>query len=156
MAVPDKFPQTTMDSMTLPTVAHKHKTPLICTLLLYITELFFFSAEHFSAITSTFRPCRAAFLLCQTFLFHSERFSAQQSIFQLCWALFCSANHFFVCSEHVSALPSIFSCAQPFSALPNSFLLCHAVHGRAEKYTAEQKNAQHGIKLLGRAEKCSV
>ncbi len=100
-------------------------------------KLFFFSAGHFSALPSTFRLCRAVFLLCQAFSFYSERFfqlcqavfsyaesfSALPSIFRLCWALFCSAKHF-----------SYMACSTQQS---------RNIHGRAEKQLSiEEQEAQ--------------
>ena len=157
-------------------------------------KLFFFSAENFAALPSTFRLCRAVFLLCQALFSYSERFfgSAKQfgvlpnpfrsvTIFPLCWACLSSVKHFsamlsifrlyqafffyteqFIHSAtHFSSMLNIFlpyqafssmlsvfvlrcqafvGYAEPFSVLPDTFLLCRAVHSRAEKYTAEQKN----------------
>ena len=99
------------------------------------------------------------------------------STFWLCQELFCYAERFFRSSKHFSSMLSsflpfqaFFSYAGPFSL----FLLCRALHGKTEKYTAEQKkkkkkplsmeemcleepkSVQHRRKMLGRTEKCSA
>ena len=122
-------------------------------------KLFFFSSEHFAALQSTFRLCRAVFLPCQAFFSYSERFfgSAKQfsamlnpfllcqpffsvlSTSLLCQAYFGYAKHFpslpfFSYSERFSALLSI------FSFMMNIFLPHQAFFSYAEHFVCSAKH----------------
>ena len=87
---------------------YKYNTPVIYTLLLCQV---FFSAGHVSALPSTFRLCRAVFLLCQAF------------------SSTCILSGFRLCQ-------AVFSYAEPISALSTFFLLCWARLGSVKHFSA--------------------
>ncbi len=124
-------------------------------------ELFFFSAEHFSALPNISRLCWVFFFCFAKYLCSMlSVFSSLPDIFLPCWGLFCSAKHcssvlstfcfyqtFFFYAELFSTPPAFFGYAEPFSALASILLRCRAAH-------AEQKNARQRRKTLSMEEKC--